>query len=801
MELKTKGLALKKLGGSIATFYASWATFTGKAIVVKYLDSKGKSHTKKCKRADAVAGWSVRWDYMVMLANGKTKWVTGSASETSARNDTFSAPAEALKVRVTVKPVPKQYTSHKKKGTKKDGKKTVPNYVAVKKNWFTGKAAAKDGWADSKTILPPETPEASVAGDTSISVRCTANDPYVDKHECAVEQYTGGKWVRVFTLSSTSASQSRTFTANGLQAGGTYRAAHRTRRENGKWSAWSPWTAYVLLRPPRPAKAPSLAARVEGVLASWGACQGAQEYEVAWAETANQLGSSSQMSTASQGLTSIVLAVQVGRTVYAKVRAKNSTGEGPWSAVAGPLKYGTRPNPPTVWSAASAVVRGSAIVLCWAHNSTDDSAQTAAEVSVNTGSGWATARSVAGAMSVELPSAAYADGTTLQWRVRTKGIVDQWSDWSETRAVRVWEQPTLVVAAPATVETLPIAVTVDPHAPSQWPVAADVSIVAAEEHTVSNPDGTERVVRAGEAVWSAHFDEPPDPLVLEISAGDVSLASPQAYTVRAVCAMSSGLSCENSAGISTDFADVEFTLACDIDPNGKWAAEIEPYALVEADDGSASHAPVRLAVYRHETDGTMTALVRNMPNDGTYSFIDTHAPFGTARYRAVATVEATGQVAYADAEEDVIDSESILIQWGDSLSEVEHAPDGEAVGDDRPAATCLELFGNIEMAETREPDVALVEYIGRRHPVPYYGTQLGQTADWSCVIEKDDEDSLALLREIAAMGEPVYVREPLGDGYWAHVAPSWSSSYSSGLVKVSLSVTRIDKRDECEVVQ
>lgn len=800
MEIKTKGLALKKLGGSIATFYASWANPTGKAIVVKYLDSKGKSHTKKCKRADAVSGWAVRWDYMVMLANGKTKWVTGTSSETKARNDTFSAPDEALKVRATVRPLPKQYTTHKKKGTKKDGKKTVPNYVAEKKNWFTGKADAEEAWADAKTVLPPETPELSISGGTSVTVKCSANDPYVDRHECALYQLVGGTWKCVSTKSSSTTAQARTFSFTGLQPGGTYRARSRTRRENGKWSKWSGFTSNAVLVPPRPSRAPSMSARVEGVLVSWGACQGATEYEVAYAETANQLESSSQSSTASQGITSIVLPLQVGKTCYAKVRAKNATGESAWSAAAGPLRYGTRPDPPTVWSEASAVIVGQSVALCWAHNSTDDSAQTAAEVSVNTGSGWLTAKTLAGAMRVELPSGSYADGTTLQWRVRTKGIVDQWSEWSETRAVRIWEQPTLVVAVPETVEALPIGITVDPHAASQWPVSADVSIVAVEEHTVSNPDGTERTVRAGEAVWSAHYDSPPDPIEVSVSAGDVSLDSPQAYGVTAVVAMSSGLSCSGTAQFSVNFEEIEFSLACDIDPNGRWAAEVEPYALAEAEDGSVSHAPVRLAVYRHETDGTMTALVRNMPNDGTYSLIDGHAPFGTARYRAVATVEATGQVAYVDASEDVIDSESILIQWGDSLTEVEHAPDGVAVEGEAPASTCLELVGNIEMTESRDPDVALIEYIGRKHPVPYYGTQLGQTSDWSCVIEKEDEESLSLLREIAAMGEPVYVREPLGDGYWAHVVPSWSSGYGSGLVKVSLAVTRIDKRDQCEVM-
>lgn len=794
--MKVSSLSLSRIGGASGEFYAVWGAPSGKKLSKKILTSSGKAAKKESTRAGAVSGYRVTWKYDVLLSNGKTKTVDASTSDVTNRNATFSPPEEAIRVRVYVKPLPKQYVTHKKQGTKKSGKKTVPNYVEVKKNWFTGESVAKDEWTDARSATPPQVPELTVSG-SSVEIAVSASDPYADRYQAKLFQYRSGAWVCVFDKTSNSTETAHTFRATGLQAGGTYQANARTRRENGKWSGWAGRSASALLAPPKPSR-PAMRSLISGIEVSWAACLGAAEYEVAYAETLNQLQSSSQMSTASQGATSIVLPVDVGRAYYAKVRAKNATGEGPWSDAAGPLKYGSVPDPPTIWSSAASVVREDGVDLCWLHNSTDDSQQTSAQVSVSTDGGatWAVAATLAAESIKHIDTSGYTDGTVLLWRVRTKGIVDAWSGWSETRAVNVWEQPTLVVAAPETVERLPLDITVDPCSPSQTPIAADVSIVAKTGHYVSRPDGTERWVGPGDTVWSAHYDRPPDPINVSVSAGDVSLESAQTYGVAAVCAMSSGLSCSGEAEFFCDFEDADISISLNISANGEYAAEVAPFAY----DGEGGYAEgVTLSIYRHETDGTMTPLVKGMPNDGTYSIVDEHASFGLASYRAVALVADTGQVVYGDDAEDVLTAESILIQWGADIGVREHAPGGDDVEDASETSVYLELPGNIEMSEDNDPDQSHIAYIGRKHPVAYYGTQLGQTASWTCVVEKDDAETLALLRELAALQGDVYVREPLGSGYWASAVPSWSSSYESSLVKVSIDVKRIDRVDECEV--
>ena len=89
-------------------------------------------------------------------------------------------------------------------------------------------------------------------------------------------------------------------------------------------------------------------------------------------------------------------------------------------------------------------------------------------------------------------------------------------------------------------------------------------------------------------------------------------------------------------------------------------------------------------------------------------------------------------------------------------------------------------------------DVSLVEYIGRAHPVSYYGTQLGVESNWSSDIARNDSETLYALRRLAIYQGDVYVREPSGSGYWAHVNPSFDRSYDNMTIPVSLQLTRVE---------
>jgi hypothetical protein len=86
----------------------------------------------------------------------------------------------------------------------------------------------------------------------------------------------------------------------------------------------------------------------------------------------------------------------------------------------------------------------------------------------------------------------------------------------------------------------------------------------------------------------------------------------------------------------------------------------------------------------------------------------------------------------------------------------------------------------------------MIKYIGRKHPVSYYGTHLGETASWSCTIPKNDTKTLYALRRLAAWAGDVYVREPSGVGYWANIVVNFSLKHRELTVPVSFEITRVE---------
>lgn len=108
------------------------------------------------------------------------------------------------------------------------------------------------------------------------------------------------------------------------------------------------------------------------------------------------------------------------------------------------------------------------------------------------------------------------------------------------------------------------------------------------------------------------------------------------------------------------------------------------------------------------------------------------------------------------------------------------------------SGSLLRLPYNVDISENSKPDVALVEYIGRSHPVSYYGTQVGQTATWNTEIVHDDEETLYALRRLQRWMGDVYVREPSGSGYWANITVSFSDKHCALTIPVTINITRVE---------
>ena len=84
----------------------------------------------------------------------------------------------------------------------------------------------------------------------------------------------------------------------------------------------------------------------------------------------------------------------------------------------------------------------------------------------------------------------------------------------------------------------------------------------------------------------------------------------------------------------------------------------------------------------------------------------------------------------------------------------------------------LKLPYNVDVTEDKSIDVSLVNYVGRKHPVSYYGTQVGESASWNAEIPVEDKETLYGIRRLSRWTGDVYVREPSGTGYWANITVS-----------------------------
>jgi hypothetical protein len=200
---------------------------------------------------------------------------------------------------------------------------------------------------------------------------------------------------------------------------------------------------------------------------------------------------------------------------------------------------------------------------------------------------------------------------------------------------------------------------------------------------------------------------------------------------------------------------------------------------------------VYLSVYRREYDGTFTKIADYINGSENTSVIDPHPALDYARYRIVATDMWSGTVSYYDLPGYPVGGTSVIVQWDEEWSDFETMED--VVMEKPPwAGSLLKLPYNIDVSDSHSLDTELVKYIGRSHPVSYYGTQLGTTSSWSMVIPKSDRETLYALRRLARWLGDVYVREPSGTGYWANINVSFSQKHKDVTIPVSFNITRVE---------
>lgn len=452
----------------------------------------------------------------------------------------------------------------------------------------------------------------------------------------------------------------------------------------------------------------------------------------------------------------------------------------------------------------------------------------------------------------EVDTTEYPEGTSILWRVRTAGITKKYGDWSIQRTVDIYAPPTLELKMTdiggnviETLTSFPFYIYALAGPKTQAPIGYHLAITANESYETTDSVGRAITINAGDAVYSKYFDIQ-DALLVEMSAGNIDLENNISYTITCEVSMNSGLTASAEVEFSVTWEELAFApnaeIAIDYDtmtasirpycvdgklvchlvnvegdtytlgeefPGGVWG---EPYNGVRLETGElvyfgmtttgeeiyycfietvATVEGVLMSVYRREFDGSFTELAADLDSSRATTVTDPHPALDYARYRIVAKTQATGAVTYYDLPGFYVGGKAAIIQWDEEWSNFDVTNEDEMV---QPpwSGSMLKLPYNIDVTDNSAPDVSLIKYIGREHPVGYYGTHVGSTASWTVEIEKDDKDTLYALRRLMRWMGNAYVREPSGAGYWANVVVSFTQTHCEKTIPVTITINRVE---------
>ena len=437
------------------------------------------------------------------------------------------------------------------------------------------------------------------------------------------------------------------------------------------------------------------------------------------------------------------------------------------------------------------------------HNSEDNSSQTYAqlELTVNGATQTYTIKNTEDedekdkTSSYPVDTSQYTEGTTIQWRVRTAGVTKEYGEWSTQRMINIYAPATLTldVTNPkdesiSVINSFPFYVSAVAGPKTQSPISYHLSVTSDEYYETVDQTGNVKMVSKGDEVYSKYFDTSSD-LRVEMSANSIDLENGISYTITCLVAMNSGLTAVTSQTITVNWEVTEYVLDAEVGiDETTYAAYIRPYCVSRL--GKLVDT-VTLSVYRKEFDGRYVEIASGLENGRNVHVTDPHPALDYARYRIVSTEKTTGAVQYYDPPAYPVKCTSIILQWSEAWSNFE-TNNSDAMEEPAWAGSMLVLPYNVDVSDDNDPDVELIDYIGRSHPVSYYGTKLGTTATWNVDVPKTDKETIYALRRLSIWMGDVYVREPSGSGYWANVTVSFSQKHKAVIIPVTLNIKRVE---------
>lgn len=759
------------------------------SISTKYLTNGSTSSsttTEETETTNYLDHYQVTWYY----ATGDGVWFQASESDVKIKQSTYGAPSNAYRIKVTVKPVSQTHEVNEEEVS-----------------YWTGTEVSQEYYVAANPPEKPSTPSVKIDKTTLTATVDNITDSRTDKLQFEVWRLNASyrTSVGMATVKGCMAS----FTIN-IFLGYEYRVRCRgvnTYNSAEVYGEWSDFSSSQNTIPATPKQITSLKALSEtSIYVEWSAVDNATSYEVQYTTDSSYFDTATNevQSTTVESIVSNaqVTGLESGDEYFFRVRAVNDEGNSDWTDIKS-IVIGKAPAAPTTWSSTTTAIVGESLLLYWVHNAEDNSSETYAELEMYV-DGVKETRTIKNTASeddkdktkyYEVDTTKYSEGVTIQWRVRTAGITKTYGDWSVQRTVDIYAPATLTVnildsagKEISELTSLPFYISATAGPPTQLPIGYHVSITANEMYETVDNVGDPVVVTAGEEIYSKYFNSITE-LMLEMSANNIDLKNNMSYTVECTVSMDSGLRTSASTQFSVSWIEPEYEPDAEIGiDTTNYTAYISPYCI---DDGRDPISDVLLSVYRREFDGSYTEIATGIDTATNTYIIDPHPSLDYARYRIVATSQSTGAVSYYDPPGYPVKGVAVIIQWDDEWSNFD-AQSGEKLESSPWSGSMLKLPYNIDVSDSNQQDVALVSYIGREHPVSYYGTQIGSTSTWNVSIPKEDKDTLYALRRLARWMGDVYVREPSGSGYWANIAVSFSQKHCELTIPVTLDITRVE---------
>lgn len=748
-------------------------------IDVKFLNNGDSSNIDEII-TDTLDYYEISWFY----DNGDNVWYKDISEKRSSAHASYVLTHNALRVKIRVTPISKLYAVN--------GNTT---------SYWTGEPSEAEF---SLAGEPPSTPGVPTVAIEELKVTATLeniSDPRTDEIEFDIYNNMVLISSTIVTVSNCMASMSVN-----VVAGGRYRVRCRAINlyySSKIYSGCSDFTE-EFLTPPAPVSNIKVAATsATSVLLTWDKSSIATQYTVEYATNRDYFDTSSQTSSLSVTVNkAYIVGLDSGKEWFFRIRATNDQGNSSWSDIVS-LTIGSKPAAPTTWSSTSTAIVGEPLNLYWVHNSKDNSSQTLAEVEidVNGSINTYTQRNSTDeeekdkTSSFSVNTSQYSEGVVLKWRVRTAGATNEYGAWSVQRQINIYSQPTLELSisdinnnSMSTITQFPFYVNGITGPKSQLPIGYHLSITTNESYEMIDSVGETRTVNAGDEVYSQYYDTS-SKLNIKISAGDVYLQNGIAYTLTCIVSMNSGLAVQKSIvfNIKWNISEYKPNMSICIDKTS-YTAYIRPFCL---DKDNVETNKVILSIFRREFDGSFTPIISNIENNKNTYVTDPHPSLDYARYRIVATEKSTGAISYYDAPGYPIGCRFAVIQWNEKWRNLENAT--AEVQEQTPwTGSLLLLKYNLDIRDGNAPEKSLVEYVGRKYPVSYYGTQLGSTSTWNVEIPRNDKDTLYAIRRLSNWMGDVYVREPSGSGYWASITVSYDIKHTGLTIPISLTITRVE---------